>query len=196
MTCTAHKHVTVANVREWTAPKPVVMTVPADLPYATDKYGFPVENCSRCDGLGYLPHYRHVMNGVCAKCSGRKTNYPRGKAGDIAREFYATLRERSRANSTNIVVGDVVVVDGAWKTVTAVLPTISHRGYAYKGTPGTAGYEETNFYAVVVRFADGTEKETCREVWKRRAGITANDAMLAAVPAREAYEKVLKRRRK
>lgn len=30
----------------------------------------PISDCGRCNGKGYLPHYRHVQNGVCFKCTG------------------------------------------------------------------------------------------------------------------------------
>lgn len=28
--------------------------------------------CGRCGGRGYIPRFRHVMNGICFKCLGRK----------------------------------------------------------------------------------------------------------------------------
>lgn len=29
-----------------------------------------VENCSKCDGTGFLPHYAHISNGCCFQCMG------------------------------------------------------------------------------------------------------------------------------
>lgn len=29
-------------------------------------------NCDRCNGVGRLPHFGHVNNGVCLKCRGAK----------------------------------------------------------------------------------------------------------------------------
>ncbi len=26
--------------------------------------------CGRCDGAGYIPHYRHIESGICFKCRG------------------------------------------------------------------------------------------------------------------------------
>lgn len=193
------RHASVNEVRECSQPKPEVITVPAppaDLPYLTDRYGFPIENCTRCDGEGRLEMYRHVMGGLCAKCNGLKTSYPKGKAGDAAREFYKILKARKTAVRGNIVAGDVVAVEGKWRTVAAVRPTFQWTGSMWTGVEGTPTYGRIDYYAELIQFTDGTEEINDGFTWKRKAGITVDDAHTASAAARALYEVTLKRRKK
>lgn len=162
--------------------------------YKSDRYGFPLENCSRCDGTGYLHEYRHVMGGQCAKCSGGKHHYPQGKAGDIARAFRTELRSQTRASAADLQPGDVVEWYGEWKTVQAVLPTCQWRGATTLGDPGTPGYSDINRYAVIISFTDGTLDEDSGCMLKRRPKITADEVRTAVQASRTAYERLLARR--
>ena len=35
----------------------------------------PRKPCPRCGGTGYLPHFRHVQNGICFLCGGGDGHY-------------------------------------------------------------------------------------------------------------------------
>ncbi len=42
--------------------------------FPKDEHLIPLDftRCGRCDGRGFLPEYRHVMDGICFKCNGAK----------------------------------------------------------------------------------------------------------------------------
>jgi len=180
--------------------------------YKVDRNGFPLEPCTRCGGLGYLDAYRHVLNGICAKCSGRKYTFPRGKAAEIAETFYAELSAAKVCTPTASVVfaadgtwttkvgvqaGDQIRQHGdktaEWLTVASVRDTRRIVGEAWVCNRLSSLRLET-----VVTFTDGTSRTMWGNLWSRRLDVAAWSARRdeAAASARTAYESTLARRAK
>ena len=88
---------------------------------ATNKYGFPIEECSRCDGSGrysYNPRDGHT----CFGCSGT------GQAiTKPARKAWAALQQeisdRKRCSVQDLSIGDSIAVNGKWCKVMAMAIT-------------------------------------------------------------------------
>lgn len=74
----------------------------------TDRYGFPVVECSRCQGRGKLNGFSHVHGGVCFKCDGKGFTHRAGKAAKLATAFYAAIRTAQRPELANVKVGDEI----------------------------------------------------------------------------------------
>ena len=85
---------------------------------AFNKYGFPIEECSRCDGSGrysYNPRDGHT----CFGCSGT------GQAiAKPARKAWAALQQeisdRKRCAAQDLNIGDSIAVNGKWCKVMAM----------------------------------------------------------------------------
>lgn len=74
----------------------------------TDRYGFPVVECSRCFGNGKLNGFTHVQGGACFSCEGKGYVYRAGKSAELAAAFYAAMREAQRPALANVKVGDEI----------------------------------------------------------------------------------------
>lgn len=180
--------------------------------YRTDRHGFPLIECPRCDGAGYLPQHGRVNGGRCFKCAGAKMVHPRGRAGELATEYYRALSDAVRAvMGAHLVIGDdgtretvpgvragdVVRPEGRdagpWRQVAAVRVTRRINGEGYMGHPGRLFQLSLE---TLITFTDGDTVNGRGEVWRRRpdaAQMTALRDRLAA-EAREVYAATLARR--
>lgn len=183
---------------------------PARYPFHVDRHGFPLVDCSRCRGSGYLVEYSHVNGGVCAKCGGRKRIHPRGRVGEIAGDFYGQMRGASRAvmgtrveiagdGSRRAVwgvrVGDMVhpegIDAGPWREVTGV--RVTRRVVGWCDVSGrTESIDLETFYT----FADGSTYAGWGSLWRRRLDVPAMTALRdrMAAESREAYAQAAARR--
>lgn len=170
------------------------MTAPAaPYPFPVDRHGFPLVDCPRCAGAGYLPHHGRVNGGRCFKCDGGKRVHPRGRAGDLAAEFYAAQAaarqavigahvmigaDGSRVTVPGVRVGDVVRPEGRdpgpWREVVAVRVGRRIVGEGYEGHPGRLFQLSLE---TVVGFADGGAVTGRGVRWCRRPDVAALTAL-------------------
>lgn len=135
----------------------------------TDRYGFPIVPCRRCDGTGMFGP-RAVKGGVCFECGGARMAHKRGKVAKAAGEFYAAKRAARQRLTSTLQPGDVAipwnptdgrkVADDEWLTIVSVTQTDTECGYSETGTEGTPGYTKTIYYLheVKIRTAEGKEE--------------------------------------
>lgn len=104
--------------------------------YLTDRNGFPMIACERCLGEGVLRQHGAIMDGVCFSCKGRKGHYPAGRAGNVARKFYAdSAASRKKISAAELVAGMTVLYSGSrrWVTVVDITPAGSYVDVTFKG---------------------------------------------------------------
>jgi hypothetical protein len=112
-------------------------------PYSTTQYeinqfGFPVEECSRCDGSGQYSYCQRYGT-TCFKCSGTGKQIIK-KAQKAYIEFTAYVRSRKNCMAQDLSVDEMISHDGKWWTLTAI--GITPRVTMWTGAERTPyGYE-------------------------------------------------------
>lgn len=139
--------------------------------------------CSRCGGLGNIPHYGHVYNGVCFKCHGAgRMLTPKGKS---ARKLFDELitEATDRKPAWDVAIGERIQVrPGKFARVIGKSFT-SRSGAVIDGMCLGSAVLETKSSSIhftpdsLVGIAPSSERrnEIIREVVKRRSGATLVD---------------------
>ena len=92
--------------------------------YETNRYGFPIEECSRCDGSGrysYNPRNGHT----CFGCNGSGQQIVK-KARKAWQALQDEIHNRKRCAYQDLSIGDSIAVNGKWCKVmaTSITPRV------------------------------------------------------------------------
>lgn len=186
------------------------MMAPAAQEFLTDKAGFLVETCTRCDGHGRIDAYGNVYGGVCFGCGGAGARHPKGKVGQLAADYANAVRaarttilstwvtiaaDGTRTYDTAASVGDQVRLhnDQPWRTVAEIRHTRRMIGW------GTVGDRMDHIKLENwVTFTNGDVERCGGMLWKRRPNADALTALRLGLvaQAQDAYRKLLARRAK
>lgn len=172
----------------------------------TDKYGFPIDVCVRCNGSGTYPS--SAWNGVCLGCSGQRYTHVTPKVAALAGQWQTRKRDAvtvvpaaRRDPATGEVTcgvqpGDRIreygVGEVPWRTVAEV--TVHPERVVGSVRIGNVLTQET--LAVTLLFEDGSTVEVrAGNVWRRPAPEGLDGERQALVDqAVKSYATTLKRR--
>lgn len=131
--------------------------LPAPVQAGTDRYGFPLVVCTRCNGRGTHSH-NSVEGSRCYGCQGVGKVLAPWVAKDIVAEFAAAQRSAGRPRVRELKIGDTIsrpyadLPDARFRTVARVL-VATHCPTKYQRTEhGRVPVA----YAAAVDFTDGT----------------------------------------
>jgi hypothetical protein len=125
----------------------------------TDRYGFPIQTCTRCGGSGeYSYNQRH--GSVCYGCNGSGVVHTKRAAAEWNR-FRADRRALLTPSIRDLVVGDLARQYGAPKgTPFAAVVAVEDTGVACGWSHAPDGTKIVTDTRYTVRFADGTAWES------------------------------------
>lgn len=150
----------------------------------TDKYGFPIDTCTRCLGSGHYS-YNQVHGTRCFGCGGTGVQVVK-KAKPAFVAFHTNAQNLKRTLTRDLVVGVAYRIYGSKaerKVVVAVEKTDEVCG-GYKSGNDPYVYD----YFHLVTFEDGTvEKKSATLIWSRLITLADLnvDFYLAQIPQRK-----------
>lgn len=184
-------------------------------PYEADRWGFPIEECRRCSGLGRIPAYGNVYGGVCFGCDGKRKTYATRAVAGLAAVHSRWMRDRTEVSLcsrlqlsptvervTDISEGDTIREWGVskpytWRTVASVRVLADVCGLSQVGSDTNPTTVRALTQRVRVTFTDGSTVRGWGETWIR--ALSSDEARAHAAPLVEravaSYRKTLARRR-
>lgn len=107
----------------------------------TNRYGFPLIECDRCQGRGYMGEYANVFGGECFKCGGTKYMVKPGKAAKAWKAFKEACDAAQAATFADLKEGDKFTAPGiaGWAIYSHTTPNLNEGYLTYHHSKGTLG---------------------------------------------------------
>lgn len=84
-----------------------------------NKYGFPVQTCTRCGGTGQFS-FNMITGSTCFGCGGSGFQIKGKKAREAFTAYVEATRGASTLTAKDLQVGDKLSHEGFWRTVVAI----------------------------------------------------------------------------